>query len=122
MSFALHKFWSLVQPPVGVEPGEYQFRIRAISAAHTLLSKEMDSAFEFEHATGLPSHGQKKRKRLQMRAHVTTRPVARNAFECFDEEPPQNLDEKRDLVKRLLDHQEASLKVCMEILEASNFN
>jgi len=117
MLIAFHKFWSSIQPPGDVDTVEFQLRTKAIFAAHILISKELDSAFEFERPSPSSSHSQKKRKQLQK--HVTATSVsfvAQNAFECLGEEQPHTLDEKHELVKRLLDRQEATLKVCAGML------
>ena len=118
MLIAFHNFWSSIQPPGDVDTVEFQLRTKAIFAAHILISKELDSTFEFEVPTPSSSHSQKKRKQLQK--HVTATSVslvAQNAFECLGEEQPHDLDEKHDLVKRLLDRQEATLKVCAGMLQ-----
>jgi len=115
MLIAFHNFWSSIQPPGDVDTVEFQLRTKAIFAAHVLISKELDSTFEFERPSPSSSHSQKKRKQLQK--HVTVSLAAQNAFECLGEEQPHNLDEKQDLVKRLLDRQEATLKVCAGMLQ-----
>jgi hypothetical protein len=117
ISLALHDFWSTIQPPVGVELGEFQFRTKAIHAAHMLMSEgpQLDSPLEVEDSSYTSTRGSKKRKQPQVQKHDTATSVsqvAQGAFECLGEEPPQNLEEKSELVKRLLNHQQASLKVC----------
>jgi len=112
---AFHEFWSSFQPPGDVEAIEFQLHTMSISDAHILISEELDSAFKFEDSPPPSWHGRKKRKQQHAQNHLTPTPVsqvAQNALGCLGEEPPRNLDEKRDLVKRLLDRQEAALKVC----------
>lgn len=120
MLIAFHEFWSSFQPPGDVEAVEFQLHTMTISDAHILISEELDSAFKFEDSPPPSSHGRKKRKQQGAQNHLTPTPVslvAQNALKCLGEEPPRNLDEKHDLIKRLLDRQEAALKVCAGVLQ-----